>query len=214
MTNTELVEAVAILQGTTTSNIKKKVNTLIKLAMADIYSLVPGFWTRVNETFTLGTSGTDAYLVNLKNEFSDFSVLRFLWTTDGMIDPISEKQLRLRSPDLSVSAFGRPYKYFFREKHLIELWPRNTSSRTIHVSYRYKPAFDDIEVLPNEWSFVPFYYIMGLFEGKDDNYYKNKFENALRRMQNFAKESEEDHAVIISDGQDDIIYGEMGVIER
>lgn len=214
MTNTELIEAVATLQGTTVSLIKKKVNTLLRVAMTDIHSLVPGFWTRVNETFTLGTSGTDAYLVDLKDEFPDFWSLRFLWTTDGMIDPISEKQLRLRNPDLSVSAFGRPYNYFFREKHLIELWPRNTSSRTISISYRYKPAFDDIEVLPDEWSFVPFYYIMGLYENKDEDYYKGKFESALGRMQNFAKESEEDHAVIISDGQDDAIYGEMENISR
>jgi len=214
MTNDEFVGAVAKLQGTVASNIKKKVHTLIELAMADIHSLVPGFWTKVNETFTLGTSGTDAYLVNLKDEFSDFWSLRMLWTANGMIDHINEKQLRLRNPDLSVDTSGIPSKYFFREKHLIELWPRNTTSRTVSVSYRYKPAFDDIEVVPEEWRFVVFYYVMGLFENKDENYFKGKYAEALVRMQAFANESMEEHSVIISDGQDDAIYAEMGNTER
>ena len=209
MTNDEVVNAVAILRREVASNIKKKVETLLQIGLADIYSLVPGFWTKVSQSFTLGTSGTDAYLVDLKSEFEDFWSLRMLWTTSGPINYISEKKFRNRTPDPSSAAPGIPDRYFFREKSLIELYPRNSESRTIYLSYRYKPPLDNIEVIPVEWRFVPFYYVMGLMEGEEETYFKTKYEQGLIRMQNFAKESEEEYGEIISDGQDEVIYSAM-----
>lgn len=214
MTNDELVQAVATLRREVASNIQKKVTTLLEVGLADLYSLVPGFWTKQNESFTLGASGTNAYLVNLKTEFEDFWSLRFLWTADGPINPIKEKKFRIRTSDPASAAAGVPDRYFFREKNIIELYPRNSESRTIGISYRYKPALDNIEVVPEEWRFVPFYYIMGLMEGEEETYFKAKYERGLIRMQNFAKESEEDHAEIISDGQDDVIYSAMEGVDR
>lgn len=214
MTNDEVVQAVAILKGRAASAIRKKVETLLKIGLGDLYSLVPGFWTKVSETFTLGTSGTDAYLVNLKTQFPDFWQLRMLWTTSGPINYISEKKFRNRVPDPASAAAGIPDRYFFREKSLIELYPRNSESRTIYISFRYKPELENIEVVPAEWRFVPFYYVMGLMEGEEESYFKNKYERGLVRMQNFAKESEEEHAEIISDGQDEIIYSTMEGVDR
>jgi hypothetical protein len=214
MTNSEVVAAVAILRGQTVSAIRKKVETLIQIGLADLYSLVPGFWTKINESFTLGASGTDAYLVNLKTQFPDFWQLRMLWTTSGPINYISEKKFRNQVPDPSSAAAGIPDRYFFREKSLVELYPRNSESRTIYISYRYKPELENIEVVPVEWRFVPFYYVMGLMEGQDNTYFKVKYEKGLVRMQNFAKESEEEHAEIISDGQDEIIYSTMERVGR
>lgn len=214
MTNDEVVKAVAILRKQAASAIRKQVETLLQIGLADLYSLVPGFWTKVNESFTLGTSGTDAYLVNLKTQFPDFWSLRMLWTTSGPINYISEKKFRNRVPDPASAAAGVPDRYFFREKSLVEVYPRNSESRTIYISYRYKPALEDIEVVPVEWRFVPFYYVMGLMEGEDETYFKAKYERALVRMMNFAKESEEEHAEIISDGQDEIIYSTMKGVDR
>lgn len=204
MTNTELREMINTLRGKVVS--EKKITALLQIGLGDLYSLVPGFWTKTSESFTLAASGTDAYLVNLKTEFADFKSLRFLWTSDGTIDPIGEKRFRLEVPDPSLDTSGRPTRYFFREKNVIELWPRNNASRTVNLSYRYRPALDDIEVVPEDWHFVVFYFIMGLFEGEDNNFYKNKYADGLVRMQNFAKESEEEHGDIIGDGQNEIIY--------
>lgn len=214
MTNDEVVKAVAILRKQAASAIRKQVETLLQIGLADLYSLVPGFWTKVNESFTLGTSGADAYLVNLKTQFPDFWQLRMLWTASGPINYISEKKFRNRVPDPASAAPGVPDRYFFREKSLVEVYPRNSESRTIYISYRYKPALENIEVVPVEWRFVPFYYVMGLMEGEDETYFKAKYERALVRMQNFAKESEEEHAEIISDGQDEIIYSTMENVDR
>jgi hypothetical protein len=214
MNNNEVAEAVAVLTGAVADKIKGQVRTLIKLALADIHSLVPGFWTKINETFTLGTSGTDAYLVDLKAEFPDFWSLRFLWTTDGPINYITEKKFHNEVPNPSEEATGVPNRYFFREKSLIELFPRNSSSRTIYISYRYKPKFDDISDLPEEWHFVPFYYIMGLFEGFEKDYFKRKYADGLNRMMNFAREAEEAFAEIMGDGQDEIIYDDGMEVSR
>jgi hypothetical protein len=49
---------------------------------------------------------------------------------------------------------------------------------------------------------------MGFFEGKDSNFYKVKYDQALKRMQEFARESEEEFAEIIGDGADEAIYAE------
>lgn len=214
MTNNEVVKAVAVLRKQKASTIQKQVETILQIGLADLYSLVPGFWTKVEETFTLGTSGTDAYLVNLKTEFADFWQLRMLRTTSGPINYISQKKFHNRVPDPSSAAAGIPDRYFFREKSLIELYPRNSESRTIYISYRYKPELENIEVVPVEWRFVPFYYVMGLMEGEDETYFKAKYERGLVRMMNFAKESEEEHAEIISDGQDEIIYSTMENVDR
>lgn len=207
MTNTELREMINTLRGKVVS--EKKITALLQIGLGDLYSLVPGFWTKTSESFTLASSGTDSYLVNLKTKFSDFKSLRFLWTSDGTINYIGEKRFRIEVPDPSLNTSGRPTQYFFREKNLIELWPRNSTSRTIYLSYRYRPALDDIEVVPEDWHFVVFYYIMGLFEGKNNNFYKNKYADGLERMRNFAKESEEEFSDIIGDGQSEIIYSEM-----
>lgn len=208
MTNAEFREMISTLRGKVVS--EKKITALLQVGLGDLYSLVPGFWTKTNASFTLGTSGTDAYLVNLKTEFPNFKALRMLWTTDGIIRPISEKRFRIKHPDPSLDTTGIPRRYFFREKNIVELHPHNSASRTVSISYRYKPALDDIEVVPDDWQFVVLYYFMGLFEGDDNDYYKRKYENGLIRMQAFAKESEEEFVDIISDGQDEIIYGEMG----
>lgn len=209
MTNKEIAEAVAVLRNVQADKVEAQVKTLITLGLQDLHSAVPAFWTKVNESFTLGTSGTDAYLVDLKEEFTDFRELRMLWIDEGSIDYINEKKFRNQNPDPTLSALGYPTKYFFRAKSLIELWPHNTTSRTVYISYYYKPKFDNIEVLPEEWTFVIFYYVMGLFEGKDEDYFKGKYADGLRRMEMFAKESEEEFTEIIGDGSDEIIYSAM-----
>ncbi len=211
MTDKEFISTIALLRNRSVSDIEVEIKMLLGLGLADIYSLVPGFWTKTSETFTLGSTGTSAYLVDLKDEFEDFKTLRMLWTNDGPIEFLQEKEFHRRYANPANGDPGTPGFYFFRERSVIELYPRTSEGLTVYISYRYKPGLESIEDLPSEWHYLPLYYVMGLFEGEDSNFYKGKYEQGLIRIQNFAKESEEEFSKILSDGQDEIIYSSMEI---
>jgi hypothetical protein len=197
MTDPELLETVASVLGKTKTLIRKQVGLYKKNGMLYIYGKTMFFWIREQETISL-TSGD--YLIDVRDKFDDFMRVRFMWTSNGLLESVPEDRFRRNFPD--DTGTGEPNKYMFVSPHVFQLHPRSSGSFTLNCSYYYKPRFDSIRDMPEEWHHVIMNYILMMF---DVDKYGSIFYDSLRSLVDNAKPSvEEDFEFLPEDLQAEI----------
>lgn len=199
-----LLESVADILGRDKSKIKKKVIRLRRRAMEIIHSKADFWWTRTGDSIALVAGN---YQLDLRGYFPDFKRLSLLWTTSGMIDWMSEEEFRNLFPDDTAS--GVPVRYFHHEEDLIQIHPRNDTTRTIYITYVYLPKFNTIANMPSQWHHVVESFILAGFEKKDEFKYRNLFRDGLKEMVASAKPSQGEQGKILTPDFEITHYDEM-----
>jgi len=206
MTDPELLETVASILGKTKTLIEKQVELYKKNGMMYIYGKTMFFWIREQETISL-TAGD--YLIDVRDEFDDFMRIRFMWTSNGPLKSIPEDRFRRNYPD--DTGTGEPNKYFFVSPFVFQVHPRADDSYTLNCSYYYKPRFDSIRDIPEEWHHVILNYILMMF---NIDKYGSVFYDSLKSLVDNAKPTVEEDFEFLPEDLQAWIPSQQDILKR
>jgi len=198
MTEQELLEGVATITKQNKDLIEKRVQIFTKSGQLYIYSKTHPYWIKSNNSFT--TASGD-YQINLRDKFSDFMRLRFMWTSNGRLAQWGENSFHRDFAD--DTATGEPNKYTNLDKNTVQLHPRADGVYTINVSYYYLPSFETMSETPEEWHHVLFHYVLMMF---DPETWRAVFYDSLKDIVNEARFGEEEDIDIVPDSLDFSVY--------
>jgi len=205
MTDDVLLENVADTLGRDKIEIELRVRSHINSGMLFIYGRTKPYWLKTNETISITGASSD-YLQDLRSNFPDFMRLRMLRVSgssddkDGILEPFSEGRFRREYPDDTDT--GTPERYIVLDRNTIQLHPRPNASLTLNVSYWYRPEFQTITDMPEEWHHVIMHYVLMMF---DPEKWTSLFWSSLKDIIEEAKFSDDEDIEILQEGMITII---------
>ena len=162
MTDQDLLDIISELMGVTSAEIEGKVNIHKRSAISRIYARTKPYWVRSAASISLSAN---AKTVDLRTHIPDIWQLRFLYTTQGRLDWISEEIFRAKYAR-NTGDSGVPQKYTTLDNYNIELWPIVNSAMTLYANVYFRPDFNSIASLPEEWQFVAQDYVQAMMMPK------------------------------------------------
>jgi hypothetical protein len=212
MTDTELLDTVSGIVGvsTSTAGFKPKVELLVKNGLRYLYGKTRPYWIKISDTIALVNGD---YIVDLADKFDDYMTLNFMYITGyEPLTPKTELMFRVEYPDDTVT--GVPHTYTPLGENKFQLYPRVESVCTLNVKYQYRPSFDTITIIPEEWRHVILHYVLMMYSAEMAKTYGSIFFDSLKDIITMAKQSVEDDYDIIPDAIQNTIPATVGNLTR
>lgn len=184
MTDTELLTIVAELMGVNSSIIKQKFDIHRHSAISRIYAKTKPFWIKTSGQIAL--TATSDKVIDLKAWFPDIWQLRFLYTEDGRLDYKPEEIFR-QNYSTNPADVGGLSVYTTLGNYEIELYPPPNETKILYANYFYKPSFDTISSIPDEWHYAIQDYILAMMLPKQ--YTLELFLDGLKDIKEMARPS-------------------------
>jgi hypothetical protein len=208
MTDQQLVEFVAAQTGLNPSKIDLVVAQHRFVAMSAIFSATLPYWLKTDGTVSLVAND---YLIDLKSNFGDFWKLKSINIVGCRpMACYSDTRFRTEFPDSTLT--GQPFAYMVKTRNSIQVFYRCDGAYTAEVSYYYKPSFDSISDLPDEWHYVVLAYCLAMM--LPEKFDIQNFYRGLTQIGNNAALTLEDDSEFIPQEIESIIPQTMNGLSR